>query len=280
MDEAGWFRRDGTQFTPLPLARSLWNENQLHGVAVSGLLARATEEALVDLGRGDLVPARWHVDLFRPARMTASVATATLVRQGPRLVLLDAVFLQGEQRVARATALFLQPSAATDGEVWFATTDRPVPPPVELAPAGGGHHVPFFASAKPWSHNFREHQNSGRHQTWQTAMPIVAGEPTTPFQAAASIADNASMVSHWGTKGVEYINADISLALARRPAGVELGLRALDRVAVDGVSIGTVEVFDRQGMLGVATVTALANTRRTADFSQSEYDGSVRSRVA
>jgi hypothetical protein len=212
--------------------------------------------------------------------MTASVAVATLVRQGPRLVLLDAVFLQGEERVARASALFLQPSTAPEGEVWSATTDGPFPPPVELAPEGSEHHVPFFASAKPWSNNFREHQNSGRHQTWQTAMPIVAGEPMTPFQAAASIADNTSMISHWSNKGVEYINADISLALARRPAGVELGLRALDHVAVDGVSIGTVEVFDRLGVLGVATVTALANTRRTADFSQSEYDGTARSPVA
>lgn len=279
MDEAGWFRRQGERFTPLPLARSLWSQNQMHGLAVSGLLARAVEQVLVGLGRGELVPARWHVDLFRPARMVESIATATLVRQGPRLALLDAVLDQNDQRVARASGLFLLASQPPTGEVW-SPTDRPSPPPMEPAPPRGGLPVPFFASAKPWSNDFREHQNGGRHQTWQTAIPIVVGEPITPFQAVASIADSTSMVTNWGSAGVEYINADISLTLARRPAGVEVGLRALDHVAADGIAVGTVEVFDRAGPLGTASVTALANTRRTADFSQPWDDGRAGAAVA
>jgi len=99
----------------------------------------------------------------------------------------------------------------------------------------------------------------------------------TPFQAVASIADNTSIVTNWGSNGIEYINSDISLGLARLPAGIEVGLRALDHIAADGIAVGVAEVFDRRGTLGTATVTALANTRRTVDFSESEYDGSARS---
>ena len=106
-------------------------------------------------------------------------------------------------------------------------------------------------------------------------MPIVLDEPVTAFQAVASIADNTSLVTNWGTDGVEYINSDISLALARRPAGVAIGLRALDHVAADGIAVGTAEVFDRLGPLGTATVTCLANALRTVDFSDSQYDGTV-----
>lgn len=269
VDELGWFRRDGEAFTPLPLARSLWSESQIHGVAVSGLLARALERAVLALGRPELVPARYHVDLFRAARMAETTATATVVRQGPRLVLLDAVVQQGDVRVARATATFLQPSTNPSGVVWSSEAGRPTPAPADLAPLADVFHVPLFASEKPWSDNWTEHQNAGRHQTWQTAVPIVAGEPVTPFQAVASVADATSMVTNWGSNGVEYINTDISLALARRPTGVAVGLRALDHVAANGIAVGTAEVFDRAGPLGTATVTALANARRTVDFSRS-----------
>jgi len=115
MVEEAWFDRAGDVFTPRPLARSMWHENHVHGVAVAGLLARAMEEAVTGLGRTDLVPVRFHVDLFRVARMVASTATATVVREGPRLLLLDAVFEQGDRRVARASAVFLKPSQSAPG---------------------------------------------------------------------------------------------------------------------------------------------------------------------
>lgn len=278
MTDEAWFTRNGAVFSPRPLARSLWSDNQIHGVAVAGLLAKAMEETAVGLGRAELVPARFHVDLFRAARMVDSTATATVVREGPRLLLLDAVFEQGERRVARASAIFLQPTENPTGLVWSAEpADRPAPPEPEVLPFDDDdhHHVPFFASDKPWSNNFTEHQNAGRHAMWNTAMPIVYGEAITPFQAVASIADNTSMVTNWGSGGVEYINTDISLALTRRPAGVAIGVRSLDHLAADGIAVGCAEVFDRAGMLGIVTVSCLANTRRTVDFTQSEYDGTV-----
>ncbi|TNM39866.1 thioesterase family protein [Nocardioides albidus] len=239
----------------------------MHGVAVSGLLARALEQTVGAAGRGDLVPARYHVDLFRPARMIATTASARIVREGPRLVLLDAVVEQEGEIVARAGATFLAPSADPAGEVWSSPAERPTPPPADRLPEPGQHHVPWFASAAPWSDDFGDHQNDGRHQTWQTAVPIVHGEVCSPFQAVASIADATSMVTNWGSGGVEHINTDIDLALCRLPDSDRLGLRATDRVAANGIAVGTAEVFDATGVLGTATVTSLANTRRTVDLS-------------
>jgi hypothetical protein len=231
----------------------------MHGVAVSGLLARALEDELARTGRTDLVPARYHVDLFRPALMTETTASASVTRQGTRLVLLDAVIEQGGVRVARASATFLQPSSRPAGEVWSAG-DRPVPP--DLPPAGRTAAGSLLASDKPWSNVLAEHQNSGRHTLWATPIPVVLGEGITPFQAVASAADNASMVANWGTNGMEYINADISLALSRRPTALSIGMRALDHIAADGLVVGAAEVFDRFGVLGIATVTGLANKHR------------------
>ena len=41
-----WFQQSAAGFDPLPLAQSLWRDDQMHGVAVSGLLARALEHAV------------------------------------------------------------------------------------------------------------------------------------------------------------------------------------------------------------------------------------------
>lgn len=75
------------------------------------------------------------------------------------------------------------------------------------------------------------------------------------------------MVTNWGAAGVEHINTDIDLALCRMPDSSRLGLRALDHLGSDGIVVGTAEVFDSTGVVGTATVTALANTRRTVDLS-------------
>jgi len=79
------------------------------------------------------------------------------------------------------------------------------------------------------------------------------------------------MVTNWGSNGVEYINTDIALTLARTPVGVEIGLLATDRVEHDGIASGTTAVFDRAGALGTVTVAALANARRTVDMGGVEY---------
>ncbi|WP_309504742.1 MULTISPECIES: acyl-CoA thioesterase domain-containing protein [Nocardioides] len=277
-DEIAFFTPAGDDLVPTPLACSMWSDDQLHGVAVSGALARAAELRLRVTGRSDLRPARWVVDLFKAARMRPCTFTTEVVREGSRIVLVDVTLTQDGERVARASATFLKPSESAPGEVWE-PADRPSPPPLDVAPESDEPRVPFVHSESGWSQNFTEHQNASRKGSWSSAIPVVPGEPLTPFQAVAAAADGASMVTNWGTKGVEYINTDIALTLAREPVGVEIGLLATDRVEHDGIASGTTAVFDRAGALGTVTVAALSNARRTVDMGGVEYsdDGQRRS---
>ncbi|MBO0842533.1 MAG: thioesterase family protein [Nocardioides sp.] len=261
-----FFRATETGFEPEDLARSLWSHDQMHGVAASGLIARTMEREIDSLGRSELVPSRYHVDLFRPPKMVETYARATVVRNGPRIVLIDVDMVQGETVVARASGTYLQPSANPTGKTW-SPSERPTPPPLEIAPVTGDVRLPLFASEAPWSTDFADHQNAGRHQSWQVAVPTVVGEPMTTFQAVASMADSTSMITNWSDHGIEWINTDISLALTRRPVSLEVGLSTVDHVEHEGVAVGTAEVFDRAGTLGTANVTAIANTRRTVDLS-------------
>ena len=265
------FTADGDALIPTDIARSMWSRDQMHGVAVSGALARALELHLAGLGRDDLVPVRYRVDLFKAARMEPCTVVVEEVRQGPRLCLLDASLLQGETRVARASCMFLRPSENPDGRAW-APSERVAAPPPDVVPASEEPRVPFFASDSPWSQDFTAHQNAGRKRTWQTGLPVVAGERPTPFQVVAAVADATSMVVNWGTEGVQYINTDIDLALARLPESLEVGFAAVDRVEVDGLAVGSATVFDRSGPIGVASVTAMANAKRPVDFERVRYD--------
>lgn len=271
--ELAFFTSDdgGASLVATDLAVSSWGKDHLHGVAVSGALARALEQRLGQEGREELRPARYTVDLFRPADRRPLTFETDVVRTGNRLALLDVRAIQGGEPVARASALFLMPTADTEGEVW-SPAEHPSPPPADVAPPTDVPHVPFLHSDAGWSQDFREHQNASRKTSWNCTPSIVAGERPTPFQAAAAIADGASLVTNWGTRGVEHINTDITLTLARRPAGIEIGLQAADRVEQDGVAVGTATVFDREGALGTVVVTSLANARRAVDLGKETWE--------
>ena len=79
---------------------------------------------------------------------------------------------------------------------------------------------------------------------------LVAGYPMTPFTRIAFVGDVTSSLTHWGTGGLRYINADYTLALSRLPEGEFIGLAAQSHYGTDGVGTGTATLFDHRGPLG------------------------------
>ncbi len=241
---------------PLPASASGWSRNQIRGMAVSGALARATERTADEVLLG-MRPARWAVDLFRPARVRPTTVTTTVVRHGRRIGVIDAELCQGDGPVARSRTLFARPSPTPEGQVWRPDHTLPTPSP-DLVPTRDDLRL-YYSEQRGWTNEADSHQNGSHKQVWQLPIPLVEDERPTPFQMTASVADLTSLVVNWGTAGVEFINADINLVLTRLPASMELGLSAIDRSEGGGVSVGTAVVFDRDGPLGSASVVALAN---------------------
>jgi hypothetical protein len=270
------FRLEDGLLVPQGIAQSLWKADQMHGVATSGALGRAVEHVVLDAGRADLSPARFTVDLLKAPTMQPCRTETTVVREGFRLMLVDASLIQGEVLVARASALFLKRTENPDGKVW-SPTEAPSPPPLEVAPVSEEPRVPIFSSAASWSQDFGEHQNAGRKQTWQSTLAIVAGEQTTPFQGLCGAADSTGMVVNWGDAGVQYINTDITLAISRVPVSREIGLSATSWYSHDGIATGTATVFDRLGPIGTSTVTSLANAKRSVDFTEHHFSDAATS---
>jgi hypothetical protein len=250
---------------PQPIARSGWGD-QIRGTAVSGALARATELEMSAVGRPDLRLARWSVHLFRAARMTRSTTTCRVVRKSRRLCLLDAVFEQDGQPVARSSALYLHASETPVEQVWSRAPVDLAPPP-DIVPPEPEYRL-YHTDGAGWTSTGEEHQNAHAKRTWHLPMQLVEGEETTPMQAVATVADVTNMVTNWGSEGVQFINVDVDLALVRLPRAGGVGLAADQRLACDGIAVGSAVVFDRDGALGITSVTALANAHVAVDVAR------------
>lgn len=270
MISSGYFVAEDGLLHPQDGARSGWNDGtMLRGSAVSGALAREAERAIGD--DTGLRPVRWTLDLFRPAAFRASSVSATVVRRGRRLALVDVELTQDGVRVARASAEFLRGGTPVHGRTWSRPVTVCVPPP-EIRPETTEPRV-YYSEGVGWTGDPGPHQNAARKRTWHFPLPVVQGEPPSPFQEAAMAADFVNMVANWGDAGIEFINSDVTLSLARRPEGDGIGLIAEQREEHDGISVSLAAVVDRKGVVGFAGVTGLANGQTVDPRRQWEPNG-------
>ena len=256
-----FFVTDGTGYVPTRLARGPWGPS-ISGNYVGGLLGRAVELEVHDV---DLQPARLTVDLLRPVALKPLHIHSSVVRHGRRLRLVDAVMTQNDVMVARASALFLRRSEHTTVDtVWTSPVTMPAVPaePVMLAgdvpmvfhsfgrdPVAGSPGV----GVKEWRHH-------GQKFAWMRETKLlVDDEPLSPFTRAVMAGDVTSSLTHWGTDGLQFINADYTVTLSRLPEGVYIGLASLTHYSHAGVATGAATLFDETGPIGSGMATAVAN---------------------
>jgi Thioesterase-like superfamily len=251
---------DGDVLLPDPVAQGPWGPT-ISGHVVGGILARSVEAAGADAG---LQPARLTVDLLRPTAIEPLEVRTTVQRDGRRIRLVDAEIVQNDAVVARASAVFLRRGEQPTGDVWSAAVTMPPLPP---DPGPLPDDLPMFV----WGYGgdglsggamgFAEwHDAAGPKYAWiRQLRPLVAGEPLSPFVEVAMAGDATSALTHWGTGGLRFINADYTLTLTRLPQGSHIGLAALVHTSHDGVASGMAAVFDEHGPIGNAMAVALVN---------------------
>ena len=257
---SAFFVTDGDDFVPQPIARGPWGQT-ISGNYIGGVLGHVLER---DAGDPELQPTRLTVDLFRPAALAPVRVATTVTRQGRRLKLVDAVMTQGDTVVARASGLFLRRGEQPAAEVWSSpVTMPPVPPTPDPIPRGLAMLV--------WTYGKNNHtpgpgfgldawQHAGPKHIWvRDIRPLVDGQELTPFARAAMAGDMVSSLTHFGTEGLQFINADYTLTLSRLPRGPYLGLAALTHYSHDGVATGTATIVDQDGPIGSGVANALSN---------------------
>jgi Thioesterase-like superfamily len=256
-----FFTADGDSYVPGHWTRGPWGQT-MGGQVVGGLLGWALDSH----GDAAFQPARLTVDLLRPVLIEpVSISTAVL-REGRRIKLVDGELLQSGRVVARASALFLRRGGEPDGEVWSAPVRMPTAP---VDSDGRESETPFSI----WTYSAAsdtgtlgisgpEWEQAGAQKFAWTRLfrPMVAGHPLTPFTRAAFAGDIISSLTHWGTGGLRYINADYTVAVSRLPEGEYIGLAAQSHYGNDGVATGSATLFDHLGAIGTGTALAIAQS--------------------
>lgn len=255
-----YFLPDGDDFVPTSMAKGPWGAS-VSGTYVGGLLAYVVER---DHGDDELQPARLTVDLLRPVAMAPIAVRSSIVRKGKRLNLVQAELVQQGAVVAQASALLLRRGDEPPGTVWGGEVSMPPLPP---EPA----EVPDTVTMMIWTYgrsgaadglsfDLTEWGHDGPKFIWvRDIRALLPGLPTTPLVRAAMAGDVASSLTHYGTDGLHYINADYTVTLSRLPIGPDIGLAAVTHSSAAGVGTGSAALFDATGLIGTATATTLAN---------------------
>lgn len=247
-------------FEPTPSAAGYWGEGLLSGPAVAGLAAHTLEQRY---GDPDFQPARFTIDLLKPARQMPIRVQTRVIRDGRRARYTECDVLQGDWIVAQATLVQYRRSTAPQGTGWTTTAEF-------TPPTGAAGDVVFVGSDQAgWSPMGEQHQNTSRKRAYYRGLEVIDGEEATPFVRAVIAAEAATnLVAHLGTAGIGYINGDLTVALSRLPVSEFIGVQADSQWAADGVSVGSATMFDDAGPFGTAMVTSLANPAARIDFAE------------
>lgn len=258
-DTAYFTSPGGDIYEPTAAAGGHWGESLISGPAVAGLAARALEIAFAQSG---FHTARFTIDLLKPARKVQTRVQTRLVRDGRRVRYTECDILQGEWIVARATAVQYRLSEAPAGQEWT--------PQISFAAPGvsTGDELLVGSDSAGWSALGAQHQNTDRKRAYYRGVNVIGSEPLTPFVRSVIVSEAAAnMVVNLGTKGIGYINGDLTVSLSRSPHGEFIGVQGDSRFADDGIAVGTATLFDEAGPFGTAMVTSLANPAAQIDFA-------------
>jgi len=137
--------------------------------------------------------------------------------------------------------------------------------PVHFVPTDEGHVQPTRFAQSHWGD---DHLNG----------PAVVGLAAWTLEQAYGLPDFlpagltvADDVHEQRRQRMEYINGDLTVALARLPKDDWIGLQADSHWTADGVSVGAATLFDGVAAFGTGVVTAISNPDAQIDFTNDPF---------
>ncbi len=248
-------------FDSTRLSAAEWYPDGQHGGVVSALVTRAVERS------DSLAPmevARVTVELFRVVPVTRLEVVTELVREGKRIQTTEVRVYGGDVELARGLVQRLRVTELGLPPDFHDPVRRP-PGPRELDSYSFKEVVPFpdhgavtfgryAVEIAEATGTFRE---PGPATVWfRFSTQLVEGEEMTPAQRAVLASDFSNGLSRFAD-GNEWLfmNSDLSVHLARLPAGEWVALDGESIWSRDGRGVATSHLFDEVGPIGRATQT-------------------------
>jgi len=254
------FRVDGANVQTSAFAGGPWDKTMQHGGAASSLVVWAAEQIAT---RVPMKIARVTVDLLKPVPVASLTYKAEVVREGQKIQLCAiSLFADGKECV-RASVLKIRVNAALlPHTAKEKPLDAPLPDecsvPDEMRLSG----TPFLTGidSRPARGNFH---TPGPAAVWYRMLrPVVEGFDISPVMRAIIAADFCN-----GTSAVvdfdswTFINADLTLSLARYPVGDWILLDSETWAGPDGTAVAFARLADLQGTFGRASQSIVLEPR-------------------
>ena len=253
------YRIDGRHVVTTPHAAGPWNATMQHGSAPSALMTYLAEQMPT---ASPMQVVRITVDLLRPVPVADLTFETEVLREGRKIQLCGITLLANSVVVARATVLKIRsepqplPAHVVDAPLLV-----PLPDDVGLTePSFTSSAFVSGMSIRAVHGGFR---SLGPGAIWyRVDRPIVEGAATSQVMRAVVAADFSNGSSavlnfdHW-----TFLNADLSVSLARPPVGDWILLDSESWIGPDGAGNAASKLADRKGYFGRAVQSLVIEKR-------------------
>lgn len=237
-----------------------WSPGMQHGGAPASLVAWAAERIPT---REPMQVTRLTIDLLRPVPIAPLEIRSEVVREGRKIQLCAITLMANGIEVVRASVLKIRvgelqlPDDSGEEKIDLPAPDQGKPSRGLL---GTGNAFIGGLSLRTVKGDFGR---TGPAAAWFRAeRPVVLGEATTALMRVAMTADFCNGVSTvLDFRKWTFINADLSISLARMPVGDWILLDAQTWLGNQGAGIAFARLGDERGYFGRAVQSLVIEER-------------------
>jgi hypothetical protein len=253
------FRVEGDRVVTSPRAGGPWDPRAQHGSPPAALIAWIADTMPAPV---PMQVARVSVDLMRPVPVAPLTFTTEVVREGRKIQLCTVRLLAEGVEVVRGQVLRIRTRANRISES-AATPALDVPLPDQCAEDVGDPARNMFLGAMSMRPAFGRFLDLGPAAVWFRAnVPLIEGLPLSPLMRAIIASDFCNGVSPTLDFGAwSFINADLTVNLARQPVGDWILVNAESFAGAEGAGLSMARLADVNGYFGRVIQTLVVEPR-------------------
>jgi hypothetical protein len=253
------YRVDGNRVVTSPDAAGPWDARMQHGSAPAALVVWAAEAIPAPQ---PMQIARVTIDLMRPVPVAPLTIETEVLREGRKIQLCEVKLLADGVQVVGATVLKIKQQAQPlPDDVRELPVTLPSPED-SLVEDGHGATSPFAGMVSMRAARGRFGQAGAGAIWFRVDHPLIAGEAVSQAMRAVVAADFSNgTASTLDFRAWTFINADLTVNLARQPVGEWILLDGESWIGPDGTGLAMSRLADRQGYFGRAVQSLVIEKR-------------------